>query len=127
MESGGGEPRLRRTGAAGLVEIFLVCHGIAVGWVPKGFERVELRPLTAEGRRKMSMAAAGLSRVFQAEAVFSSPLVRAWQTAEILAKAWKLRPKEMDSLADGDHAGVLAVAQQAGLARVALVGHEPWM
>jgi phosphohistidine phosphatase len=109
------------------VEICLVRHGIAVERGTRGFERDELRPLTAEGRRKMAQSAAGLARLFAPEGIFSSPLVRAWQTAEILAKAWKLKPKELDSLGDGDHAGVLEALRDAKFERVALVGHEPWM
>jgi phosphohistidine phosphatase len=58
----------------------------------------------------------------------SSPLVRAWQTAEILeAEAGWPAPKACDALAGNrGQDGVVSVLQESpNLTSVALVGHEP--
>jgi Phosphohistidine phosphatase SixA len=77
----------------------------------------------AEGAR--GLARLGLS----VEVVLTSPLVRARQTAEILAAALDPRPSlvNVDSLApDGTYAVVIAdLEKHARKARLALVGHEP--
>jgi phosphohistidine phosphatase len=63
------------------------------------------------------------------EVVLTSPLVRARQTAEILAGALDPRPSlvNIDSLApDGAYGAVVAdLEKHARKTRLALVGHEP--
>ena len=58
------------------------------------------RPLSAEGRKKTAQAARGLRALeLGIDAVFTSPLPRALQTAELVAKALELpRPKILDAL-----------------------------
>lgn len=75
----------------------------------------------------MTEATVGLSRLFVAEQILSSPLLRARQTAEILGKAWKLRVAEEEGLGNGEHGAVIGSLGRSGADRVALVGHEPWM
>ena len=91
----------------------------------------DLRPLTSEGRAKMRRAAAGL-RVLAPRPAFiaTSPLVRARETAEILATALgaprietveALRPESpYDDLAKW-----LGEPPAATQDTIALVGHEP--
>lgn len=90
----------------------------------------DLRPLTPEGRRRMRRAARGLRRVVPQLAVLaSSPLVRAAQTAEVVAGAYGV--PEWDTwpeLAPGVAPGMLldrlrSLHVQGG--PVAVVGHEP--
>lgn len=93
------------------------------------------RPLTDAGRDKMRRAAAGLRTVMPRVAVLaSSPLVRARETAEIVAPALSvkrvelvdaLRPdREFDELLDWlrEHA---APNEDDDERTIAVVGHEP--
>ena len=70
------------------------------------------RPLTDEGMSRMRKSARGLARVgVTIDVVLTSPLVRARQTAEIVAGGLDPRPSlvNVDSLApDGSYAAVLA-------------------
>ncbi|HEX2189534.1 MAG TPA: phosphohistidine phosphatase SixA [Longimicrobiaceae bacterium] len=90
----------------------------------------DLRPLTPEGRRRMRRAARGLRRVVPRIALLAaSPLVRADQTAEVVAGVYRL--PEWDTwpeLAPGAAPGMLldrlgSMHVQGG--PVAVVGHEP--
>lgn len=90
--------------------------------------RDDQRPLTGEGRRRMRLAAAGLRHVLPALGVLaSSPLVRAWQTAEIVGEAYGGMPIDrLDAAASGDGDELLEVlrATTSGTT-IAVVGHEP--
>ena len=58
--------------------------------------------------------------------MISSPLVRARQTARIVATLYSLEPRQSVTLAPGmDYAKALRHAVDTGGHRVALVGHEP--
>ncbi|MGE3077290.1 MAG: phosphohistidine phosphatase SixA [Dehalococcoidia bacterium] len=108
------------------MQLCLIRHAIAV-------ERDEFdgpdakRPLTADGRQRMREAAEGLSTLFRPEVILTSPLLRAQQTAEIVAKACAAPIQVLDALGTGEHREVLAECAALGKSRVALVGHEPWM
>src|SRR6476646_3074808 len=65
--------------------LYLIRHGVAVDSGTDGIPDAE-RPLTSEGIRRMRQNARGLKRLnVKIDAVWTSPLVRARQTAEILA------------------------------------------
>ena len=87
------------------------------------------RPLTAEGRRKMERAALGLKELVpELEVLAASPYRRAYDTAEIIAKAYgDRRVERVPELAPG--AGVDRVlswlAGQGSRGTIAIVGHEP--
>lgn len=87
------------------------------------------RSLTAEGHAKTKRAARGLLEIFpEADAIFSSPLVRAMQTALWLTKAYrdKLKVNVTDALmpdADPKKLADLIAAQDA--VNIIVVGHEP--
>jgi phosphohistidine phosphatase len=98
----------------------------------------DLRPLTPEGIRKMKKNTKGLRRIVSCpDALVSSPLVRAIQTAEILRdEAWpRLRILETESLRPDSLTEDLAqwlrrlweknyrLAEPDAL--IAVVGHEP--
>lgn len=89
----------------------------------------ELRPLTKEGRRRTERVARGLVEVVPAvDRLVSSPLIRAAETAAILARAWSEIPVlTLPALAPGgDPNEVVAWLQSGGHgASVAAVGHEP--
>jgi phosphohistidine phosphatase len=90
----------------------------------------EGRPLTEEGRRAMAREAATIARLGVApEVILSSPLVRAHETASIVAEGLGLadRLRDDERLASGfDAAQLRAMLQENGGAdTLMLVGHEP--
>ena len=109
--------------------IYLIRHAIAE---ERGDEWPDddLRPLTEEGISRFSNGARGfLSFATPPQQVVTSPLVRARQTAELLAGAADppLPVTVMDELSPGyPPSEVLTQVRKLGeLQRVALVGHEP--
>ena len=115
----------------GPFELYFVRHGLAEERGDAWPEDTK-RPLTAEGMSRMRKAVKGLSRIgVSVDVVLTSPLVRARQTAEILAAGLEPRPSivNIDSLAPaGSYAAVLAdLEKHARKCRLALVGHEPMM
>jgi phosphohistidine phosphatase len=91
----------------------------------------EQRPLTKDGRRRMRVNARGLCNVVpKLDAIATSPLKRARQTARIVARAYGTKkPAKLKALAPGgSRRGVLAWARKHANGKrgvVALVGHEP--
>lgn len=88
------------------------------------------RPLTRTGRARMRRAARGLRRLgIRFDVIMASPLVRAIQTAEIVAQEFRHRsPVEIcPALAPGLHPDSLFNFINAfpDAKRVLLVGHEP--
>jgi phosphohistidine phosphatase len=113
------------------MRVILVRHAIAEDraiWAERSADD-ELRPLTADGRDKMKRTARGLVTLEPEVALLgASPLVRARETAEILARAWGgLDPVETPLLRPGASPAALGawLARQRLDATVALVGHEP--
>jgi phosphohistidine phosphatase len=104
--------------------VVLLRHGIAA---PSGSEPDETRELTDEGHRRMRQIARGFKRFFpKAEAIISSPLTRALQTATWVGKALDLGVATSDALRpDGDPAAVRALLAETSARRIILVGHEP--
>ena len=110
-------------------ELYLVRHAIAA---ERGDEWPDdtKRPLTQRGIVRFREVVRGLSSIgVEVDEIFTSPLVRAAQTAEILAAGLSGKPaiKRLDSLAPGHSpaAVVTELAKHAKRRRVALVGHEP--
>ncbi|HVT79067.1 MAG TPA: histidine phosphatase family protein [Phycisphaerae bacterium] len=109
--------------------LYFCRHGIAEE-AKAGQEDAE-RKLTAEGEKKFRKAAAGIARVVEDEPpklILSSPLVRARETAEILAQVlekagMKLEIRLTADLGPGGKLGGL-LKTAAGQPTVA-VGHEP--
>jgi phosphohistidine phosphatase len=88
------------------------------------------RPLTDDGRAVVQQAAALLARAeLTVDALLSSPLTRARQTAEIAAAALGCPDRLVDDerLAHGFDRKRLAaiVAEHSGAETLLLVGHEP--
>jgi len=111
------------------VQLYIVRHAIA-------HERGEdwpddrLRPLTEEGVARMAKQARGLVAldvVF--DAILTSPLVRARQTADILADAFRAAPRivEVPALEPGrtPKEAAAALSEYTRRRSLALVGHEP--
>lgn len=107
--------------------VILLRHGIAE---EKSADKPdEDRALTKEGNARMKQNARGLAEAFpKAEAIYSSPLVRAIQTGLWLTKKYrrKLRLQTIESLRhEKDPAEVIEFVRQLSERRIILVGHEP--
>ena len=89
----------------------------------------DLRPLTEEGRRKMKSGAIGLRRLVPAlDVIAASPLVRAQETARIVADTYGIGTIETTNALRPESPNTLFVswlAAQDGGRTVAVVGHEP--
>jgi len=110
-------------------ELYLVRHAIAA---ERGEEWPDdtKRPLTERGIQRFREAAAGLKALdARIDEIFTSPLVRAKQTADLLAAALQPKPsvKLLSELAPGHSASAVMVQLEkvAKRRRIALVGHEP--
>lgn len=110
-------------------ELYLIRHAIAA---ERGEEWPDddKRPLTVRGIARFKEEVKGLKRLdVDIDEIFTSPLVRAKQTADILAAGLNPKPpiKLLDALSpDHSPATVLAhLAKAARRRRIALVGHEP--
>lgn len=107
--------------------LYIVRHGIAEDQAHS--LRDEDRALTEEGKEKMKEAARGLRRMDPGiNRIFASPLVRAMQTAEIVAVELKLKVDLLKELAPGHTPAQVCdfLKQHKGKASaVAVVGHEP--
>jgi phosphohistidine phosphatase len=110
-------------------EIYLVRHAIAA---ERGDDWPDdsKRPLTERGISRFKESVGGLKELDAViEEIFSSPLVRARQTGDLLAAGVEGRPsvKLLDALAPGQPPATV-MAQLAKVAKrrcIALVGHEP--
>ena len=110
-------------------EIYLVRHAIAA---ERGDDWPDdsKRPLTERGISRFKEGVGGLKGLEAViDEIFTSPLVRARQTADLLAAGVDGRPtvKVLDALATGHSpATVMAhLAKAAKRTRLAIVGHEP--
>ena len=116
-----------RTGAT--VALYLVRHAIAAERGPKWPDDGK-RPLTHKGMARMRLVVRGLRRLgAEIDLVLTSPLVRAQQTAEILAEGLGTAPHVtvLKALAPGEppSAVAAALATHPSARGIALVGHEP--
>ncbi len=107
--------------------VVLLRHGIAE-------ERTagkpdEERALTPEGHARMMKLAGGLERAFpKAQIIYSSPLVRATQTAQWVSKAYRSRVKinQTEALAPGTTPeAFIEFLRSVPERRIIAVGHEP--
>lgn len=105
--------------------IYLMRHGRAIGVSPDGDDA---RWLTVRGRDEAAQVARELAaRGLTLDAVVSSPLVRAVQTAEIAAAALGFAgPRQIEPSLRPDGAAHVAAVEVAALgAEVLVVSHEP--
>jgi phosphohistidine phosphatase len=109
------------------VKVYVVRHGEAEEHEPG--RRDEERELTGPGRAEFEQVVAGLAVLgVRLDAILTSPLIRARQTAEILARALPgPPPAQADALAPGGSFESIfrALRSPDAEARIALVGHEP--
>ena len=103
------------------VQLVIVRHAEAASGEPD-----ELRALTPEGREAARALGQRLARDgFRPDAVLTSPLLRARETAQELARPVDLEPEPDERLAPGaTPEGVRAAIQERG-ETVVVVGHQP--
>ena len=110
---------------------YFLRHGLAVeadDWSGSDFDR----PLTGEGRARMRRAAKAMAALrLEIDVIVTSPLLRAKQTAAIIAKELQLHDRLVEDERLGGEFGpdrladILAEHRRANA--VMLVGHEPGM
>lgn len=108
------------------MDLFFFRHGIAED--RDGQKPDSLRELTAEGIERLERAAPVVKRLgIKPDRVYSSPLVRARQTAEIVAKALGVSVEIREEVAPGFSAtDVEKLIADLGVdASVMFFGHEP--
>jgi phosphohistidine phosphatase len=110
-----------------MTELYIIRHGIAAD--PQDFETDEVRPLTKEGDRKTKKIAKRLAQFgLDFDIVFTSPLVRARQTAEILQDVGLGNQiRECVALSPGGdiHEWLAQLTELTDCQRIAIVGHQP--
>lgn len=103
------------------VQLVIVRHAEAASGEPD-----ELRPLTVQGREVARALGQRLAdEGVRPDAILTSPLLRARETAQELARPAGVEPEPDERLAPGATAeGVRAAAQERG-GTVVVVGHQP--
>jgi phosphohistidine phosphatase len=115
------------------MNLYLLRHGIAVEHGSPYYPNDDDRPLTPEGQKKMLQAAHGMKAMGLAfDLILSSPVLRARQTAEIVAGVFD----QMNLLAFSPHLSTSGDGrslvkqigdQYADREDILLAGHEPDM
>jgi phosphohistidine phosphatase len=111
-------------------ELYLMRHGLAEDRDAGSALDDAKRSLTAEGKQKMGEISSGLVRAgMEADWIVSSPLIRAMETAKIIAEALdSKRPVDIcEALRPGGapEALIAFLAKRPNHHRVLVVGHEP--
>ncbi len=107
--------------------LYFVRHGVAENR-EEWFESDDLRPLTEDGEKRMRAAARWMGKLGVRPAVIlTSPLVRARQTADILAEVLSAPVEESPALEPGFGISALGELLKAypDADSLLLVGHEP--
>ena len=106
-------------------QLWLLRHGEAV---PHDSKPDADRELTARGERQALAAGEGLARLgVEFAACYTSPKVRALDTAKLACRALGIEPVVEDAVGEGfDRGDAIALLRAHGDdARVLVVGHEP--
>ncbi|HZV11962.1 MAG TPA: phosphohistidine phosphatase SixA [Candidatus Kapabacteria bacterium] len=109
--------------------VYILRHAIAI---PSGTVRLKNddRPLTKEGKKKMTKAAKGIaSLIGNVDLILTSPLIRARDTAKITADVLGVENKieTCEYLAPGSPTKnlLLSLGKYKNFKSILLVGHEP--
>lgn len=115
------------------MKLYLLRHGDAGERSPAGYTTDAARALTPKGIKRTRQLANALRQMeITFDAIYSSPLIRAQQTAEIVARSLKLE-KQLRTISQlaPEHALTDALALiESCLAKskaILLVGHEPYL
>jgi phosphohistidine phosphatase len=110
-----------------MIRLYLVRHAIAADAIEAASTADALRALTAKGRRRFRRSARAFARLGEhVDLICTSPILRAVQTAELLAAA--LAHDDVQVLEELHRAAplppLLARLSQFGAGSVALIGHR---
>jgi phosphohistidine phosphatase len=107
------------------MRLYLLRHGEA-DW-PNWDRPDDERPLTERGKKEMRKVAKFLRELdLPLDDILSSPLIRARQTADIVADRFKLHVREEEQLAGGFAVSDLKqLIQKYPVENLMVVGHEP--
>lgn len=119
----------RSPGRRAPTQVYLVRHAVAHVRGPE-WPDDDRRPLTARGAARMRRAVGGLRTLdVRPRVIATSPLIRAEQTAALLAAGLGRKPDvvTVPALAQGHPPALVAKAlgELPGSASLAVVGHEP--
>ncbi|HTQ85179.1 MAG TPA: phosphohistidine phosphatase SixA [Candidatus Solibacter sp.] len=112
--------------------VYLIRHGIAIDREEPDCPPDAERPLTKKGMEKARLVMEGIRELgAKPDYILSSPLVRAWQTAEIAAKALHY-PKEKIQrtealVPEADPAALMKELARMKAEQVLCTGHAPHM
>jgi len=115
------------------MNLYILRHGLATERSAHGYANDEERPLTPKGERKLGQAAEAMEALkLSFDLILTSPLVRARQTAEIVAEALQARKKVeiAECLRPGGNSKELIDRinrLKPRPAQVLVVGHEPYL
>lgn len=115
------------------MKLYLLRHGDAGDPGDHRYSSDAVRPLTVKGIKRTRQLANGLRLMdITFEVIFSSPLVRARQTAEIVARSLKLEKQlriTTHLAPEGAFVDLLALIEHARPQATAIlvVGHEPYL
>lgn len=113
------------------MNIYLLRHGIATERSKTGPLKDEDRPLTPDGRRKVRCVAQAMKSLgLSFDAILTSPLLRARQTAAIVARLLGARRRPRTTPALSPHGAAADLIKllsklKPRVSAVLLVGHEP--
>jgi phosphohistidine phosphatase len=112
------------------VDLYLIRHADALALGERGITSDEERPLSEVGESQAEAAARALqSRGILFDRLFTSPLLRARQTAEIMLRVWSrpdLSLDTCDALMPSSKSRKLSkYLLKSGGERIGLVGHMP--
>src|SRR5437016_4003593 len=111
------------------MKLYVLRHGEAAEHSDSRYKEAE-RPLTQKGVERTRQLAHALRQMdISFDTILSSPLTRARQTAEIIARALKMHVDFADELAGSDMTALvecLAKIQRTPEALL-MVGHEPYL
>ncbi len=111
-------------------QLYVMRHGIAVARGDPNFPDDTKRPLTPEGKKKLKGISRGLVRLgLCVDSIISSPLIRASETAAIVAEVFApgVTVESSDFLRPGGSLQALLtfLGKRADHRRVLVIGHEP--
>ena len=113
------------------MELFVIRHAIAEPLSKKNEFSDEKRVLSPEGRSRMREVLKGLVKLgVEVDLILTSPLARAYETAELIAASMGLSKKDIkqtENLSPGVPSELLfaEIKKHSGAESVALVGHQP--
>ena len=113
------------------MDLYILRHAIAVNPGSAAYEDDSQRPLTSRGSAKMKQIASGLRHMrIEFDLILSSPYVRARQTADILAKSYRMPDKMVLTSALLPEAPASQIINEINekypqAKSVVLVGHQP--